>query len=133
MELEVKNPTANAGDIRVTVQFLSQEDPLRRKWQLTPVFLPGQSSRQRSLVGYSSWGRKESDTTEQNGLVASKDACNEIKTSKTLAVQTPQTRKRKNDDDLRRSKKKDPDIKSCFKILNMLPLMINFTQSIHVP
>ena len=28
----------------------------RRKWQLTPVFLPGESHRQRSLVGYSAWG-----------------------------------------------------------------------------
>ena len=37
----------------------------RRKWQLTPVFLPGKSHGQRSLVGYSSWGHKESDTTEQ--------------------------------------------------------------------
>ena len=33
--------------------------------QPTPVFLPGESHGQRSLVGYSSWGRKESDTTEQ--------------------------------------------------------------------
>ena len=37
--------------------------PWRRKWQLTPVFLPGKSLAQKSLVGYSSWGRKESDTT----------------------------------------------------------------------
>ena len=36
----------------------------RRKWQPTPVFLPGESHGQRSLVGYSPWGRKESDTTE---------------------------------------------------------------------
>ena len=36
----------------------------RRKWQLTPVFLPGKSHGQRSLVDYSPWGRKESDTTE---------------------------------------------------------------------
>ena len=35
-----------------------------RKWQPTPVFLPGKSHGQRSLVGYSTWGRKESDTTE---------------------------------------------------------------------
>ena len=35
----------------------------RRKWQLTPVFLPGKSSRQRTLVGYSPRGRKESDLT----------------------------------------------------------------------
>ena len=31
----------------------------------TPVLLPGKSHGWRSLVGYSSWGRKESDTTEQ--------------------------------------------------------------------
>ena len=39
--------------------------PWRRKWQPTPVFLPGKSRAQRSLVGYSPRGRKESDTTEQ--------------------------------------------------------------------
>ena len=39
--------------------------PWRKKWQLTPVFLPGKSHGQRSLVGYSPWGRRESDTTEQ--------------------------------------------------------------------
>ena len=38
--------------------------PWRRKWQPTPVFLPGESHGQRSLAGYSSWGRKEPDTTE---------------------------------------------------------------------
>ena len=38
--------------------------PWRRKWQPTPVLLPGKSHGQRSLVGYSPWGRKESDTTE---------------------------------------------------------------------
>ena len=37
----------------------------RRIWQLSPVFLPVESHGQRSLVGYSPWGRKESDTTEQ--------------------------------------------------------------------
>ena len=37
----------------------------RRKSQPTPVFLPGESHGWRSLVGYSPWGRKESDTTEQ--------------------------------------------------------------------
>ena len=39
--------------------------PQRREWQLTPVFLPGEFHGQRNLVGYSPWGRKESDTTEQ--------------------------------------------------------------------
>ena len=36
----------------------------RRAWQPTPVFLPGKSCGQRSLVGYSSWGCKELDMTE---------------------------------------------------------------------
>ena len=36
----------------------------RRQWQPTPVFLPGKSHGQRSLVGYSPWGREESDTTK---------------------------------------------------------------------
>ena len=48
------------------VQFLDWEGPpCWRKWQPTPVFLPGKSHGQRSLVVYSPWGRKELDTTEQ--------------------------------------------------------------------
>ena len=39
--------------------------PWRRKWQPTPVFMPGESHGQRSLAGYSPWGHKESDTTER--------------------------------------------------------------------
>ena len=39
--------------------------PWRRKWQLTPVFLLGESHGQRRLVGYSPWGRKESDRTQR--------------------------------------------------------------------
>ena len=42
--------------------------PWRRKWQPTPVFLPGKSYGQRTLVGYSPWGRSESDTTERLAL-----------------------------------------------------------------
>ena len=38
--------------------------PWRRKWLLTPVFLPGESHGQRSLVSYSPWGLKKSDMTE---------------------------------------------------------------------
>jgi len=37
----------------------------RRKWQPTPVFLPGESHGQRSLAGCSPWGHRESDTTER--------------------------------------------------------------------
>ena len=36
----------------------------RRKWQPTPVFLPGESQGRRSLVGCRLWGRTELDTTE---------------------------------------------------------------------
>ena len=38
------------------VQSLGWEDPLGRKWQPTPVFLPGESRGQRNLVGYGPWG-----------------------------------------------------------------------------
>ena len=46
----------NEGDWGST---LGWEDPLEKKWQSTPVLLPGKSHGQRSLVGYSPWGRKE--------------------------------------------------------------------------
>ena len=49
----------------IQVRSLGWEDPWRRKWQPTPVFLPGESHGQRSLVGYSPRDRKESDTTER--------------------------------------------------------------------
>ena len=46
------------------VQSLGWKISWRRKWQTTPVFLPEKSHRRRSLVGYSPWGQKESDTAE---------------------------------------------------------------------
>ena len=55
-----KNPPAVQ---ETQIWTLGQEDPQRRKWQPIPVFLPGKSHGQRSLVGYSSWGQKESFTT----------------------------------------------------------------------
>ena len=48
----------------VTSLSLSTFTHWRRKWQPTPVFLPGESHGQRSLVGCSPWGHTESDTTE---------------------------------------------------------------------
>ena len=39
--------------------------PWRRQWHPTPALLPGKSHVRRSLVGYSPWCRKESETTEQ--------------------------------------------------------------------
>ena len=51
----VKNPPANARDTR---DPWVGKIPWRRKWQSTPVFLPGESHGQRSLMGYSPWGCK---------------------------------------------------------------------------
>ena len=47
------------------VQPLGLEEPWRSEWLPTPVFLPGESYGQRSLVGYSPWGCKELDTNER--------------------------------------------------------------------
>ena len=58
--LVVKNPPANAGEVRNEVGKI----PWRRKRQPTPVFLPGESHGQRSLAGYSPQGHKELDMTE---------------------------------------------------------------------
>ena len=46
-------------------QLVASMLPWRRQWPPTPVFLPGKSHRQRSLVGCRPWGRSESDTTER--------------------------------------------------------------------
>ena len=56
----VKNVPANAGDVGSIPVF----GRWRRKWQPTPVFLPGKSHGQRSLVGCSLWSCTELDMTE---------------------------------------------------------------------
>ena len=62
----VKNPHANAGGIRDagSIPGSGRSPEGGRARQPTPVFLPGESHGQRSLVGYSPWGCKESDTRE---------------------------------------------------------------------
>ena len=67
MVLAVRKLPANAGVVRDTGFW---KIPRSRKWQTTPVFLPGESHGQRSLVAYSPWGRRESDLTK-----AIKHAC----------------------------------------------------------
>ena len=63
--LVLKNLPANARDIRDKGSTPgSRRFPWRTAWQPTPVFLPGESQGQRSPVGYSPWGCKESDITE---------------------------------------------------------------------
>ena len=59
----VKNLPANAGD-KGSIPG-SGRSPERRIWQPTPIFLPGKFHGQRSLAGYSPWGHKELDMTEQ--------------------------------------------------------------------
>ena len=69
--LAAMNLPAGAEDTRTWVQALGREDPWRRKWHPTPVFLPGESHGEGSLVGYSPRGHKESDRTEQLSAHAS--------------------------------------------------------------
>ena len=60
----VKNPPANARDIRDGGSILWVRKIWRRKWQPTPVISPGEPHGQRNLGSYSPWGHKESDMTE---------------------------------------------------------------------
>ena len=63
--LVIINPPTNAGVAR-NAKFSPWigNIPWRRKWQPTPVFLPGESHRQRSLEGYSPYRWKESDMSK---------------------------------------------------------------------
>ena len=58
--------------------------PWGRKWQSTPVFLPGESHGRRSLVDYSPGGRKESDTTERLHLTSPKEAALQMQLTNVL-------------------------------------------------
>ena len=53
------------GAWQTIVHGVPRQLDMRRAWQITSVCLPGEFQGQRSLVGYSPWGRKESDTTER--------------------------------------------------------------------
>ena len=59
---EVKASAYNPGDLGSIPG--SGRFPWRRKWQPTPVFLPGESYGERNLAGYSPWGDKEWYVTE---------------------------------------------------------------------
>ena len=77
----VKNLPVNAADAGdVWVQSLDWEDPLEKKWQPTPVFMPGKSQGERSLVGYSLWDHKESNRTEHTHArnIVTKLSCRRI-------------------------------------------------------
>ena len=51
--LVVQKPPANVGDVKGVGLIPGWEDPWRRAWQPTPLFLPGESYGQRSLADYS--------------------------------------------------------------------------------
>ena len=66
------------------VQSLVEEDPLRKRRQPTPVFLPGKSHGQRNLVGYNPWGvyrvrhelaTRQQQTTHPLSLGAASSPC----------------------------------------------------------
>ena len=61
----LKNPPANEEDAgNPGFDPWVKEITWIRKWQHTPVFLPGKSHGQQSLAGYSPWGHKELEMTE---------------------------------------------------------------------
>ena len=62
--LMVRNPPANAGDMRVVGSIPVLGDPLGEEKAAHSIFLPGEFRGQRSLAGYSPWGCKELDMTE---------------------------------------------------------------------
>ena len=63
--LVVKNPPDNARDIRdMGLNPWVGKTPWRRAWQPTPIFLPGESHRKRSLVGYSPQDHTKLHVTE---------------------------------------------------------------------
>ena len=68
----IKNLPTKAGDTRdMGFNPWVRKILWRRKWQPTPVFLPGKSHGQRNLVGYSPWDCKEVDATEHTHMLGS--------------------------------------------------------------
>ena len=63
---------------------------LRRKQQSTPVFLPGKSHREKSLVGYSPWGLKELNMTKHINSIIKPELEKERKKNK---IQIPPNNK----------------------------------------
>ena len=60
----VKNLPANEGDTGDMGSSLGHDNPLEKEMATHSSILAGDSQEQRSLVGYSPWGRRESDMTK---------------------------------------------------------------------
>ena len=65
MPSQVAQMVKNSAAMQDTwVRSLVGKIPWKRAWEPTPVFFPGDFHGRRSLVSYSAWDRRESDTTE---------------------------------------------------------------------
>ena len=64
VSLVVNSPPPMQETQEMLVQSLGWENPLEQSMATTPVFLPGESHAQRSLVGYTPQGCKQSDMAE---------------------------------------------------------------------
>ena len=69
----VKESTCSTGDLGDAGSIPVGKIPWGRKWPLSPVFSPGKSHGERSLVGYSQWSYRESYTTERVSIHACKE------------------------------------------------------------
>ena len=61
---DVQESACNVGDPGSIPGSGRRSIPWRRKWQPTPVLLPGESHGERNVTGYNPWRHKELDTTE---------------------------------------------------------------------
>ena len=66
-QIQLSNYTAMT-TISTILQYFYNLHEWNKKWQLSPVFLPGKFHGQRSLAGYSPWGHKELDMTEHTHI-----------------------------------------------------------------
>ena len=81
MAQRVRNPPAMQETQDVGFNPWVRKRPWRKKWQPTPVFLPGKSHGQKSLAGCSAWGCKESYTTERLSMYTTGWVYREVKPS----------------------------------------------------
>ena len=94
----VENPPASAGDLQ-EMRFDTQvrKIPWRRKWQPTPVFLPGKFHGQKSLVDYGPWGLQRVGHDRVTDLYGnSMEGLQKIKNKTTTWSSNPTSKENKN-------------------------------------
>ena len=117
----VKNLPAMQETQEKRVQSLDQEDTLEEEMATAPILLPGESHGQRSLVYYSPWGRKKSDTTE-----ATEHACTHTHTYSKVTTYM------ENLESYHTYLRKDPDSSNIWETLS-LPLRLMLSQRQQTP